>query len=125
MKNLYLKNYKIWRKIMAKYGDRTLQVHAGQENPESAFGARAVPIYMTSSFVFKDADYAADLFALTEPGHIYTRLNNPTNTASLENNFTIILVDYRYGGEGLEFGDIYCSFSWCFGWSNISWLHVH
>lgn len=64
-----------------KYGDRTLQVHAGQETPESAFGARAVPIYMTSSYVFKDAEYAANIFALTEPGHIYTRLNNPTNDA--------------------------------------------
>ena len=57
----------------------TLQVHAGQENPDSATGARAVPIYQTSSFVFKDSDQAAGRFGLTDAGAIYSRLGNPTN----------------------------------------------
>ncbi len=64
---------------MAKYHFETLQVHAGQENPDSATGARAVPIYQTSSYVFKDSDEAAGRFALTTPGQIYSRLTNPTN----------------------------------------------
>lgn len=61
-----------------KLGFDTLQVHAGQE-PDSATGSRAVPIYQTSSYVFNDADHAANLFALKETGNIYTRIGNPTN----------------------------------------------
>jgi O-acetylhomoserine (thiol)-lyase len=57
----------------------TLAVHAGQENPDPATGARAVPIYQTTSYVFKDTDHAANLFALREFGNIYTRIMNPTN----------------------------------------------
>ena len=56
----------------------TLQVHAGQE-VDSATGSRAVPIYQTSSFVFKNSDHAADLFALRDSGNIYKRIMNPTN----------------------------------------------
>ncbi|HHO75478.1 MAG TPA: O-acetylhomoserine aminocarboxypropyltransferase/cysteine synthase [Deltaproteobacteria bacterium] len=56
----------------------TLALHAGQESPDPATGARAVPIYQTTSFVFKDTDHAANLFALTELGNIYTRIMNPT-----------------------------------------------
>ena len=56
----------------------TLAVHAGQENPDPATGARAVPIYQTSSYVFKDTQHAADLFALKAFGNIYTRIMNPT-----------------------------------------------
>lgn len=59
-----------------KYQFETLQVHAGQPLDET--GARAVPIYQTTSFVFKDAKQAADRFALQDPGNIYTRLTNPT-----------------------------------------------
>ncbi|MFT0847375.1 aminotransferase class V-fold PLP-dependent enzyme [Actinomycetaceae bacterium L2_0104] len=55
----------------------TIQIHAGQQ-PDSDFGARALPIYQTTSYVFKDAEQAAGRFALTDPGPIYTRLNNPT-----------------------------------------------
>ena len=62
-----------------KYKIETLQVHAGQENPDPATDARAVPIYMTTSYVFKDSAQAAGRFALTEPGNIYTRLMNPTS----------------------------------------------
>ncbi len=56
----------------------TLQVHAGQE-PDPATGSRAVPIYQTTSYVFRDTAHAADLFALKEFGNIYTRMMNPTN----------------------------------------------
>jgi O-acetylhomoserine (thiol)-lyase len=55
----------------------TKQVHAGQ-TPDSATGARALPIYQTTSYVFKDTDHAAALFGLAEPGNIYTRIMNPT-----------------------------------------------
>ncbi len=55
----------------------TLQVHAGQK-PDPTTGSRAVPIYQTTSYNFRDADHAADLFALKEPGNIYTRIMNPT-----------------------------------------------
>lgn len=57
----------------------TLAIHAGQESPDPATGARAVPIYQTTSYVFKDTEHAANLFALKEFGNIYTRIMNPTN----------------------------------------------
>lgn len=56
----------------------TQALHAGHDVTQHA-GTRAVPIYQTSSYVFNDADHAANLFNLSEPGFIYTRLNNPTN----------------------------------------------
>lgn len=55
----------------------TLQVHAGH-TPDKDTGSRAVPIYQTTSFVFNDTEHAAKLFALEEPGNIYTRIMNPT-----------------------------------------------
>ena len=61
------------------YLAETIALHAGQENADPATGARAVPIYQTTSFVFKSAEHAANLFGLKELGNIYTRLNNPTN----------------------------------------------
>lgn len=62
---------------MSDYRFETLQLHAGQE-PDPATGARAVPIYQTTSFVFKDSEHGANLFALKEFGNIYTRIMNPT-----------------------------------------------
>lgn len=56
----------------------TLQLHAGQENPDPATGARAVPIYQTTSYVFADSAQAEGRFGLTEGGNIYTRIMNPT-----------------------------------------------
>jgi len=58
----------------------TKALHAGYE-PDPSTGARAVPIYQTTSYQFRDTDHAADLFALQEPGMIYTRIMNPTNGA--------------------------------------------
>ncbi len=60
------------------YKFETLQLHAGQE-PDSATGSRAVPIYQTTSYVFDDTQHAADLFGLKEFGNIYTRIMNPTS----------------------------------------------
>ena len=60
-----------------KLSFETLQVHAGQV-PDPTTGSRAVPIYQTSSFVFKNADHAANLFQLKEPGNVYARIMNPT-----------------------------------------------
>ena len=73
------------------YKFETLQLHAGQEEPDSATDARAVPIYATTSYVFKDFEQAAQRFALREGGNIYSRLMNPTSDvfeqrmAALEN----------------------------------------
>ena len=68
---------------MSKLSERnlkfeTLQLHVGQENPDPATGARAVPIYQTSSFVFNNSDHAAARFGLQDAGNIYGRLTNPT-----------------------------------------------
>lgn len=59
----------------------TLQVHAGQEQPDPATGARAVPIYQTTSFVFDDCAHAEARFNLSNAGNIYSRLTNPTQDA--------------------------------------------
>lgn len=57
----------------------TVAIHAGQETPDPTTGARAVPIYQTTSYVFKNTEHAANLFALKELGNIYSRIMNPTN----------------------------------------------
>ena len=75
----------------------TLQVHAGQA-PDPVTGSRAVPIHQTTSYVFRDTDHAAALFALAEPGNIYSRITNPTTEvleqriASLEGGVAALAV---------------------------------
>ena len=59
------------------YTPDTLALHAGQR-PDKDFGARAAPIYLSTAFVFPDADHAADLFDMSRPGHVYSRISNPT-----------------------------------------------
>ena len=59
-------------------GFDTLSLHAGTQ-PDPATGARAVPIHLTTSFVFESSDHAASLFNLERPGHVYSRISNPTN----------------------------------------------
>ena len=56
----------------------TLQLHVGQEQPDPATDARAVPIYQTTSYVFRDSAHAAARFGLQDPGNIYGRLTNST-----------------------------------------------
>lgn len=75
------------------YGPQTLALHAGH-TPDTDTGSRAVPIHQTTSYVFKDAEHAANLFALKEPGYIYTRLMNPT-TDVLEQRLAAL-----HGGAG-------------------------
>lgn len=58
----------------------TLQLHAGQETPDPATGARCVPIYQTTSYVFQDSAQAEARFALSDPGNIYSRITNPTTS---------------------------------------------
>ena len=76
----------------------TLQLHAGQEQPDAATGARAVPIYQSASFVFQNSADAAARFSLEQPGEIYSRLGNPTQNvfeqrmAALEGGVAAIAV---------------------------------
>ncbi|MFC5998288.1 bifunctional o-acetylhomoserine/o-acetylserine sulfhydrylase [Quadrisphaera sp. GCM10027208] len=84
----------------------TRQIHAGQ-TPDATTGARALPIYQTTSYVFRDTQHAADLFALTETGNIYTRLTNPTTDvveqriADLEGGVGALLVASGQSAETL------------------------
>ena len=63
---------------MSEYRFETLQLHVGQEQPDPASDARAVPIYQTTSYVFRNSQHAADRFGLADPGNIYGRLTNST-----------------------------------------------
>ena len=84
----------------------TRQIHAGQQ-PDPATGARALPIYATTSYVFRDTDHAAALFGLAETGNIYTRIMNPTQDAveqriaSLEGGVGALLVASGQAAETL------------------------
>ncbi|GAB3679632.1 bifunctional o-acetylhomoserine/o-acetylserine sulfhydrylase [Angustibacter aerolatus] len=84
----------------------TRQIHAGQQ-PDAATGARSLPIYQTTSYVFKDAEHAANLFGLKEFGNIYTRLMNPTTdvveqrVANLEGGVGALLVASGQSAETL------------------------
>ncbi len=63
---------------MSNYRFETIQIHAGQERPDPVTDARAVPIYLSSSYVFHNSEHAADRFGLRDAGNIYGRLTNPT-----------------------------------------------
>ena len=71
-----------------KHGFETLQIHGGAM-PDPATGARQVPIYQTTAYVFKDVEHAAALFDLKEVGYIYSRLTNPTISALQERIATL------------------------------------
>ncbi|MFZ1286137.1 MAG: PLP-dependent transferase, partial [Candidatus Phosphoribacter sp.] len=89
----------------------TKQIHSGQA-ADTATGARALPIYQTTSYVFKDTDHAANLFALKEFGNIYTRIMNPTQdaveqrVAALEGGVGALLVASGQAAETLAFLNI-------------------
>ncbi|MFE6710764.1 bifunctional o-acetylhomoserine/o-acetylserine sulfhydrylase [Streptomyces sp. NPDC057695] len=84
----------------------TRQIHAGA-TPDPVTGARATPIYQTTSFVFRDTQHAADLFSLAEPGNIYTRIHNPTQDvfeqriASLEGGVAAVALASGQAAETL------------------------
>ncbi|WP_432561569.1 bifunctional o-acetylhomoserine/o-acetylserine sulfhydrylase [Kineococcus sp. SYSU DK003] len=90
----------------ASWSFETLQVHAGQ-TPDPTTGARALPIYQTTSYAFRDTDHAAALFGLTELGNIYTRIMNPTQDtveqriAALEGGIGALLVASGQAAETL------------------------
>jgi O-acetylhomoserine (thiol)-lyase len=91
---------------MTEWGFETRQIHAGAA-PDTATGARATPIYQTSSYVFRDTDHAAALFGLAELGNIYTRIMNPTQAvfeeriASLEGGVAALAVASGQAAETL------------------------
>ena len=93
------------------YRFETLQLHAGQEIDETT-RSRAVPIYQTTSYVFKDSDHAANLFALKEFGNIYTRIMNPTNDvfekriAALEGGVAALAVGSGQAAQFLALNNI-------------------
>jgi O-acetylhomoserine/O-acetylserine sulfhydrylase len=82
----------------------TLQVHAGHQ-PDKETLSRAVPLYQTSSYIFRNAKHAADLFDLSEPGNIYTRINNPTTdvlekrAAALEGGVAALAVSSGHAAQ--------------------------
>jgi len=108
------------------YHFETLQLHAGQE-VDPTTGARAVPIYQTSSYVFKDAEHAANLFGLKEFGNIYTRIMNPTTDvfekrmAALESGVAAVATSSGQAAQFLaitnllETGDNLVSTSYLYG----------
>src|SRR5512138_2662277 len=73
-----IKNKRRIKEMTSKRRLDTIAVHSGQEVPDPTTGSRAVPLYQTTSYVFKSTDHAANLFSLKEFGNIYTRLMNPT-----------------------------------------------
>ncbi|MCF6357729.1 MAG: aminotransferase class I/II-fold pyridoxal phosphate-dependent enzyme, partial [Draconibacterium sp.] len=94
-----------------KLNFETLQLHAGH-TPDSTTNSRAVPIYQTTSYVFNDADHAANLFALKEFGNIYTRIMNPTSdvfeqrVAALEGGVGALSVASGHAAQFLVFSTI-------------------
>jgi O-acetylhomoserine (thiol)-lyase len=92
-------------------GFNTLAIHAGAQ-PDPATGARATPIYQTTSFVFDDVDHAASLFGLQAFGNIYTRIMNPTQAvleeriAALEGGTAALAVASGHGAQLLIFHTI-------------------
>src|SRR3954447_13560052 len=128
-------------------GFNTLAIHAGA-SPDAATGARATPIYQTTSFVFDDVDHAASLFGLQAFGNIYTRIGNPTNAvleeriAALEGGTAALAVasghaaqvlvfhalmqpgdefvagNKLYGGTINQFTHTFKNFGWNVAWAN-------
>ncbi len=132
---------------MSDYGFNTLSIHAGAQ-PDPATGARATPIYQTTSYVFEDADHAAALFNLQVFGNIYSRIMNPTNAvleeriAALENGRAglavasghaaqfivfhtlmqpgdeIVAARQLYGGSINQLGHGFAKFDWHVKWAD-------
>jgi O-acetylhomoserine (thiol)-lyase len=132
---------------MSEYGFNTLSVHAGAQ-PDPATGARATPIYQTTSYVFEDADHAAALFNLQVFGNIYSRITNPTNAvlderiAALEGGRAglavasghaaqlivlhtlmqpgdeIVAARQLYGGSINQFSQAFSKFDWHVKWAD-------
>src|SRR5919205_17042 len=94
-------------------GFSTLAVHAGAK-PDPATGARATPIYQTTSFVFDDVDHAASLFGLQSFGNIYTRITNPTTAVRDE----FVAARQLYGGSINQFNHSFKNYGWKVVWAD-------
>ena len=117
------------------YGIETRAVHAGAA-PDPTTGARNVPIYQTTSYVFKDADHAAALFNLEKEGYIYTRLGNPTvaaleaRVASLEGGTAAVAAASGHAAQFLTFftlmgpGDHFVASRYLYGGSITQFTHT-
>jgi len=117
------------------YGIETRAVHAGAI-PDPTTGARNVPIFQTASYVFRDADHAAALFNLEEPGYIYTRLGNPTvaaleaRVASLEGGLAAVAAASGHAAQLLAFftlmtpGDHFVASRFLYGGSITQFSHT-
>ena len=118
-----------------EYGIETRAVHAGA-TPDPTTGARSVPIYQTTAYVFRDADHAAALFNLEEPGYIYTRLGNPTvaalesRVASLEGGTAAVAAASGHAAQFLAFytlmtpGDHFVASRFLYGGSITQFSHT-
>src|SRR5512147_2144252 len=101
-------------KTERQLGFNTRQLHAGQQ-PDPTTGSRAVPIYQTTSYVFKDTDHAARLFALQEAGNIYTRIMNPTSdvfeqrVADLEGGVGALAASSGHGAQTMTVLALCCA----------------
>ena len=99
-----------------KYHFDTLQLHAGQ-TADPTTGSRAVPIYQTTSFEFKDSEHAANLFGLKEFGNIYTRIMNPTTDvfekriAALEGGVAAVAVASGQAAQFIALNNIPVSYT--------------
>src|SRR6056297_1544072 len=97
--------------MKTKYHFETLQVHAGHQ-PDNETLSRAVPIYQTTSYAFKNSEHGAKLFALEEQGHIYTRLGNPTQDvlekriAALEGGIGALAVASGHAAQFIAFANL-------------------
>jgi len=91
------------------FSPETLSLHAGQQ-PDPQHGSRATPIHFTTSYVFHDADHAASLFNLERPGHVYSRISNPTN-AVLEERIAALEGGVAAGQDVLGPGLATCAVS--------------
>ena len=114
---------------MSDYGFDTLAIHAGAA-PDPTTGARATPIYQTTSFVFDDTDHAASLFDLQAFGNIYTRITNPTTAvleervATLEGGVAALATASGHAAQLIAFP--YADAAWrslCCGTSTLWWVH--
>src|ERR1700710_207747 len=94
--------------IMSDWKFETKQIHSGAA-PDPTTGARATPIYQTTSYVFRDTQHGANLFGLAEPGNIYTRIMNPTQdvleqrVAALEGGIAAVALASGQAAETLTF----------------------
>ena len=104
----FINNKKTYTTMAKKLHIETLALHVGQEQPDPATDSRAVPIYQTTSYVFRNSQHAADRFGLRDAGNIYGRLTNTTQSvfeervAALEGGVAGLAVHLRFAEHRTE-----------------------